>query len=131
MGKFGMGKSIGGSKNPCLSSLLIANQPSPYSLSLAEVSENRDEIRAFLNYLKREIALEDISKENSGRQTMPFIKTSSFSEAGMAMVNLICLAKPLKDPETVKPTSAVILDNLAILGKEKPGLLGPILGTGW
>lgn len=83
------------------------------------VWKQRDEIWVFLNYLKREIALEDIYKESCGRKTMPFIKLSSFSQTGMAIVNLICLAKSLGHPEAVKPTCALSLDNQAALSQKK------------
>lgn len=104
-----MGKSIGGSKNPCLNCLSLAHCKPTFTIF--PQCGRRDEIWAFLNYLKYEIVLEEISKESKGNKPMPFIKSSYFSQNGIEFVNLICLAKSLKDSETVKSTSAVTWDN--------------------
>lgn len=77
------GKSTGGSKNPCLSCLSLA-QCKPTFMIFPQwgrrVWKQRNEIWVFLNYFKYEIALEDISKENCGKKktTMPFYKIVFF-----------------------------------------------------
>lgn len=117
------GKSTGGSKNPCLSCLSLA-QCKPTFMIFPQwgrrVWKQRNEIWVFLNYFKYEITLEDISKENCGKKKQcPFIKLSSFSQTGIAVVNLTCLTNSLGHPESVKPAFGLSLDNQATMGHKK------------